>query len=104
MSNNDLRVGFIAWEPNYGAPGLHAAAAGPPPGSYQIGTIGGPRTLLQIQAEIVALEKYLSLLKSEMSGHPDYRRYAGQPVDCAYCGNLRGDQHADDCNRPVAIL
>lgn len=26
--------------------------------------------------------------------------YAGQPVDCAWCGNLRGNSHADDCKRP----
>jgi hypothetical protein len=68
---SDLRVGFIAWSPDFK---LTAAAAPPAPGTFQITTIGGPRSMERIQEEIAALEKHLGYLKSELSGHPDYRR------------------------------
>jgi hypothetical protein len=66
-----LTIGFIAFGPTN--PNFSAAAAAPPPGSYSIGTIGGPRSLERIKAEIAACEQHLQWLKSEMSGHPDYK-------------------------------
>jgi hypothetical protein len=77
---SELRVGFITWEPNYGDPKFTAAAQAPPPGSYTIHTIGGKRSLARIQEEIATLEKHLGYLKSEMSGHPDYRKSQANPL------------------------
>lgn len=75
--SKELQIGFIAWSPDYGNPKFTAAAQGPAPGSYEV-VIGGPRTFARIQAEIAALERQLGYLKSEMSGHPEYRHSAGE--------------------------
>lgn len=71
MSADDLRVGFYKFTPFPGHPA--AGPAVPASGSYQLMTIGGPRTLKQIRDEIAACELKMGWLKSEMSGHPDYR-------------------------------
>jgi len=36
--------------------------------------LGSKRSLERIQQEIAALERHLGYLKSELSGHPDYRK------------------------------
>jgi hypothetical protein len=54
------------------------------------------------------VERAIKALKSsahETSGEvpsadlPVAKHPIGAPVDCIYCGNLRGDTHADDCPR-----
>jgi hypothetical protein len=70
----ELGIGFIAWAPNYGNPQFTGAAPMPSGSTFEISTIGGKRSMERIQQEIASVEKYLGYLKSELSGHPDYRR------------------------------
>jgi hypothetical protein len=70
---NQLGIGFIAWSPDYGNPKFTAAAPMPSGATFEMSHIGGKRSLERIQQEIAAVERYLGWLKSEMSGHPDYR-------------------------------
>lgn len=68
---SELKVGFIAWEPNYGDPRFTAAAQGPAPGSFQTITIGGPRSRERVLAEIEACERTLATLRVELAMQPD---------------------------------
>jgi hypothetical protein len=73
---NQLGIGFIAWAPDYNNPKYTAAAAAliPSGTTFEMSSIGGKRSMERIQQEIAAVEQYLGWLKSELSGHPDYRR------------------------------
>ena len=65
--SKELQIGFIAWAPNYGDPTFTGAAATPGPGSYEILTIGGPRSRERIEAELAAIERQADHLRRELA-------------------------------------